>query len=120
MNVFVKLPTVLIFAALLGCNASGCGVMNTEPFADSEKDEHGNVRLLDTPRMWRDWQQDVDRAVAKEASGQPPGGGIESWEKQWQRVIRANGDRENAQKYIRYIYVARQAAGLPPLSEDLG
>lgn len=87
----------------------------TEPFIDAKKDEQGDVTLLDTPRMWRDWQADIDRAIAKEVSGEPPGGGIESWSRQWQRVIRANRDRENAQKYINYIIEKRKEAGLPAL-----
>lgn len=118
MRMLLKLPSMLLLTLLMGCNISGCGIAGTEPFVDAEKDEQGNVRLQDTPRMWRDWQADVDRAVAKEVSGEPPGRGIESWSKQWQRVIRANRDRENAQKYINYIIDKRQEAGLPPLEGD--
>lgn len=104
----------------MGFNLTGCGaVFNTEPFVDAERDEQGNVRVLDTPRMWQYWQSDVDRAIAKEVKGEPPGGGIESWSAQWQRVIRANQDRENAQKYINYIFIKRQEAGLPPLDSTL-
>lgn len=120
MNILFKLSPLLLFSALLGCNISGCGMVNTEPFVDVEKDEQGNVRLQDTPRMWRDWQAEVDRAVNKELNGEPPGGGIESWSKQWQRVIKANRERENARKYINYIVEKRQQAGLPPLDYDLG
>ncbi|MEE4316035.1 MAG: hypothetical protein V2I74_03535 [Erythrobacter sp.] len=118
MNTTLKLFPVLLLILLMGCNVTGCGVSNTEPFVDAEKDEQGNVRILDTPRMWQDWQADVDRAIAKEVNGEPPGGGIKSWSVQWQRVIRANQDRENAQKYINYIFVKRQEAGLPPLEVD--
>lgn len=99
-----------------GCGMSNGGsIFNKEHFVDAEKDAQGSVVLLDTPRMWRDWQNDVNRAVANEAGGRPPGGGIESWNAQWRRVIGANKDRENAPKYIAYIVESRRKAGLPEL-----
>lgn len=71
--------------------------------------------------MWCDWQDDVDRAVANEAAGRRPGGGIASWDVQWLRVIDANSDRGNAPKYIAYIaYIveSRRKAGLSELEGD--
>jgi len=107
----------LAFLILMGASMAGCGrgVFNTEPFVDARKDEQGNVVLRDTPRMWQDWKDEVDMAVGKESAGRPPGGGIASWSHQWQRVIEANRDRENAPKYIAYIIDARRRAGLPEL-----
>jgi hypothetical protein len=105
---------VLLFCGFImsGCsNRSFAG----ESFADSKRDESGNVVLLDAPRMWSDWRQAVDRAVESEKAGRGPGGGITSWNAQWLRVIRNNQDRENAPKYIAYIMDARRAAGLPEL-----
>lgn len=118
MSTLFKLPSMLLLTMLMGCNMSGCGMSKPEPFVDAEKDKQGNVKLLDTPRMWRYWKADVDRAIEKEVNGEPPGGGIQSWSKQWQRVIRANRNRENAQKYINYIIEKRQEAGLRPLEDD--
>ncbi len=109
---------VLLMMLPMGCAFSGGSLFNTEPFVDAEKDAQGNVTLLDTPRMWRYWQADVDRAIAKEVTGEAPGGGIESWGEQWQRLIRENRNRENAQKYINYIIEQREQAGLPPLEDD--
>lgn len=107
---------LLALMILVGCGMSnGGGIFNKEPFVDAKKDAHGNVTLLDTPRMWRDWKDDVDRAVAKEVRGDSPGGGIANWNVQWRRVIDANKDRENASKYIAYILEARRKAGLPEL-----
>jgi hypothetical protein len=82
---------------------------------DSHRDANGNIVLEDTPRMWADWKAEVDRAVAEELSGQDPGGGIDSWITQWQRVIAANSNRENTEKYIAYIIDSRREAGLPEL-----
>ncbi|MGV6825350.1 MAG: hypothetical protein ACWA5Q_00080 [bacterium] len=104
----------LLLSILLVWNLLWCSLAS-EPFVDAEEDGKGNVKLLDTPRMWQYWQEDVDRAIAKELRGESPGGGIESWSNQWQRVIRANSDRENAQKYIDYIVERRKQVGLPSL-----
>lgn len=111
---WMQLLTVVL---LTGCSMSGCGrgIFNTESFVDAKKGEHGNVVLLDTPRMWQDWHDEVDRAVSNEVAGRRPGGGIASWNAQWLRVISANSDRENAPKYIAYIIESRHRAGLPEL-----
>lgn len=108
---------VLVIALLVGYSMSGCGrgIFNTEPFVDATKDGQGNVVLRDTPRMWQDWRDEVDRAVANEVAGRRPGGGISSWNFQWLRVIGANGGRENAGKYVAYIIESRRRAGLPEL-----
>lgn len=110
---------VMCLTILVGCGMSNGGsIFNKEPFVDAKKDAQGNVVLLDTPRMWRDWQADVDRAVANEVAGSRPGGGIASWNAQWLRVIDANNGRENAPKYIAYIIDSRRKAGLPELEGD--
>lgn len=110
----VRLLVVLIAAGvgMIGC---GNGILSTEPFVDAERDAQGNVVLRDTPRMWQEWQHEVQRAVEKEAQGKPPGGGISTWNAQWLRVIDANSDRENAPRYIAYIIETRRRAGLPEL-----
>jgi len=102
---------------VMGAIMTGCGrgILNTEPFVDAKKDEQGHVILLDTPRMWNDWREEVERAVASEVGGARPGGGIPSWNSQWLRVINANSDRENPSKYISYIIESRRQAGLPEL-----
>ena len=72
--------------------------------------------------MWRDWQEDVDRAVEAEVAGRSPGGGMPTWNEQWTRVIEANRTRENSQRYLDYIIQSRRRAGLPDFaaSDDLG
>lgn len=94
---------------------AGCSVFNTEPLIDSRRDEQGNIVVLDTPRMWRDWIDETDWAVRSELAGERPGGGIMTWDENWRRVIKANSDRENAAKYIDYLIDARRRAGLPDL-----
>jgi hypothetical protein len=113
----IRWPQLLVVIALMGVSMSGCGrgILNTEPFVDAKKDEHGKVILLDTPRMWQYWREDTDRDVAREVAGMRPGGGIPSWNAFWLRVISANSDRENAPKYIAYIIESRRRAGLPEL-----
>lgn len=113
----IRRAQLLVAVILMGVSMSGCGrgILNTEPFVDAKKDEHGNVVLRDTPRMWQDWCDEVDRAVSNEVAGRRPGGGITSWNVQWLRVISANSDRENAPKYIAYIIESRRRAGLPEL-----
>jgi len=109
--------TQLIMVFVMGAIMTGCGrgILNTEPFVDAKKDEQGHVILLDTPRMWNDWREEVERAVASEVGGARPGGGIPSWNSQWLRIINANSDRENSSKYISYIIESRRQAGLPEL-----
>ena len=105
--------SVLILAVLV----SGCtGLLRNESFVDSRTNADGAVTLLDTPRMWEYWRQDVEKAVSAEVSGKSPGGGIETWPEQWARVIAANRDRENSPRYINYILLARRQVGLPELS----
>lgn len=111
---WVQLCTMMLMMGV-GMSACGRGIFNTEPFVDATKDNSGNVVLRDTPRMWQDWKAEVDRAVANETMGRPPGGGITSWNQQWLRVIAANSSRENAPKYIDYVVNSRRHAGLPEL-----
>jgi len=113
----VRWAQLLAMALLMGVSMSGCsrGIFNTEPFVDARKDGQGRSVLLDTPRMWQYWREDVDSAVAKEVVGKRPGGGIPSWNANWLRAIKANENRENAPKYIAYIIESRRRAGLPEL-----
>lgn len=116
MRMLLKLPSMLLLTLLIGCNMSGCGMAGTEPFVDAEKDEQGNLRLLDTRRMWQDWTENVDFRVSNEIAGRRPPGGKSTWNDFWLRLIDENREaRENAQKYINYIIEKRQEAGLPPL-----
>lgn len=116
MEMLLKLPSMLLLTVLMGCNMSGCGMADTEPFVDAEKDEQGNLRLLDTPRMWKNWTENVDFRVSNEVSGRRPPGGKSTWNDFWIRLINENRERrENAQKYINYIIEKRREAGLPPL-----
>jgi hypothetical protein len=108
----------LAMVLLMGCSMSGCsrGIFNTEPFVDAKKDEHGNVVLRDTPRMWADFRENVDREVAKERNGDPAQGRI-SWNDFWLRRLAhiESGAQENAPKYIAYIIESRRRAGLPEI-----
>lgn len=96
---------------------SGCGqgLVNTDPFVDAKKDEHGNVTLLDTPRNWRDWREAVDPQIRAETLGRNPPG-FATWNEKWVQQLHAlNSGQENAPKYIAYILEARRRAGLPEL-----
>ena len=105
-----------VIALSVALIASGCtGLLRTEPFVDSRTDTNGAVILLDTPRMWEYWQQDVERAIEKELAGKSPGGGVLTWNDQWARVIDANRTCENSQRYIDYIIQSRRSVGLPDL-----
>ena len=119
--VFLFLATraaCVLQALTAGSSLYGCSVFNPEPFADIRNDAQGNVVFSDTRRMWTYWQQDVDRAVAMEASGQKPGGGFDSWTQHWQRVFRVTRDgRENPQKYVDYVVQKRREHGLPDIDE---
>ena len=46
----------------------GCsnGIFNTEPFADSHRDEKGNVVLEDTLENWEFYKFSVDSEILKE------------------------------------------------------
>lgn len=112
---WMQLLTVVL---LTGCSMSGCGrgIFNTESFVDAKKGEQGNVVLRDTPRMWADFRENVDREVAKERNGDPAQGRI-SWNEFWSRRLghMESGAQENAAKYIAYIIESRRLAGLPEL-----
>lgn len=113
-NCIQLLTTVL----LMGVCMSGCGrgIFNTEPFVDAKKDEHGKVVLRDTPRMWADFIENVNREVARERAGDFAQGRI-PWNEFWLRRIQymQGGTQENAPKYIAYIIESRRRAGLPEL-----
>ena len=108
--------SALWFVVLTGLGlASGCGLLNNEPMIDVSTDKNGVRTVLDTPRMWKDWREGVDRGIAEELAGEMPGGGIPTWNDQWIRTIHLNRSRENSQRYINYIIESRRAAGLPEL-----
>jgi hypothetical protein len=97
---------------------SGCGrgLFNTEPFVDAKKDAQGNSVILDTPRMWGYFKDDVDREISRERNGDFAQGRV-SWNDFWLKRIRnmSDGSRENSEKYVTYILDARREAGLPDL-----
>lgn len=108
MKFFSSLVTVCMLAVgLVSCDFF-------RPFPDAGRDENGNVVLLDTPRMWEDFQGDIVGEIVKNiAGGSPNGGG--SWNEYWLDRIRYAGRRENGQKYVDYIIQKRREAGLPEL-----
>lgn len=114
MPVSVRIAPSLM---VLGSSISACGgLFNTEAIVDAKHDSNGNLILLDTPRMWDDWTDSVDRGVENERAGRRPPGGAPSWNDVWLTTIAANrASRENAPKYIAYIVKARREAGLPEL-----
>jgi hypothetical protein len=108
----------LVFGVLLGAYMSGCGkgIFNTEPFVDSHRDNEGNVILEDTPRMWQNFIESVDRRVADEVAGERPEAGKKTWNEYWLwsiQIIPKN--RENRQKYVNYIIDKRRQEGLAEL-----
>lgn len=116
MNILLKLSSALLLTMLVGCNISGCSFTNTEPFVDTERDEQGDMRLLDTPRMWKNWTENVDFRVSNEVSGRRPPGGKSTWNEFWLHLIDENKEgRENFPKYIGYIIEQRRKVGLPEL-----
>ena len=97
---------------------SGCssGIFNTEPFVDSHIDEKGNVVLEDTPRMWQEYIDSVERRIAREAKGEAPEAGIKTWNDYWLwsiQILPAN--MENREKHANYIIDRRRQEGLPEL-----
>lgn len=113
-----EILTAIVLAILVGCGMSNGGsIFNKEPFVDAKTDEKGNVILLDTPRMWRDWREVVDMRVANELAKKRPPGGVVSWNAHWLGMIDSNQNRENASKYIAYIIEARRKAGLLELED---
>ena len=114
----MKIARVLLL--LLGLvDVSGCGgspVANvfSDSGIDSMRDAQGNVILLDTPRMWRDFVQTTEIAIKNERTGRNYG--PRSSNDEWLRVIQHIKLRnEHPQKYIDYIIEQRRRAGLPEL-----
>lgn len=111
-----KRLVVLGSIATMGFYATSCTLIDFEPFADADRDEYGQVRLLDTPRMWNSWAETVNRQISREASGFEPFWGKSSWDEAWLNAINHNNKfRENPTKYNTYIIEQRREAGLPPL-----
>jgi hypothetical protein len=82
---------------------------------DFTRDAQGNKIIADTPRMWRDFTEGVDRSIANEVAGINRNGG-RTWNEAWLSTIRYNQTgREHPQKYIDYIIERRRKAGLPEL-----
>jgi hypothetical protein len=107
---------IFVFGTILtGCVMPG-SIFNTEPFVDARKDDKGNSVLLDTPRMWQDFRQDVYREITREKAGDFAQGRI-LWNDFWLERIRfmKSGAQENGLKYIDYIIQQRRNAGLPEL-----
>lgn len=107
-----------IFYMLLGASMSGCGngVFNTEPFVDSHRDDKGNVILEDTPRMWKNFIESVNRGVSDETAGERPEAGIKTWNEYWLWAIQIIP--KNREKYASYIIDRRRQEGLPELVEQ--
>ncbi|WGM41210.1 hypothetical protein [Caulobacter sp. NIBR1757] len=87
------------------------------------EDEHGSIR--DTDRQFAIWVAGVDEAVAAERAGRPPMKlGSQTWPEHWGARIGSlrgklpNGypTTQNAERYVAYIHLARERAGLPPLT----
>ena len=117
MSVSKMCLVVLLLSALQGCQVMGHGsIFNREPFVDARKDANGNSVLLDTPRMWRDFVENVDEKIAEETDGAKPPG-VDTWNRHWFLVIRhmRSGSQENPEKYVAYIVDSRRKKGLPEL-----
>ncbi|HET8941963.1 MAG TPA: hypothetical protein VFN13_08245 [Rudaea sp.] len=110
---------------LIGCtlllgmlSMSGCGVsaVLNDSGIDAKHDAQGNVILLDTPRMWRDFVQMTHIAIEHELAGDTHWGQSKSANEEWIRVILYDqSHREHPKKYIDYIIEQRREAGLPEL-----
>ena len=98
---------------------SGCsyGIFNTEPFADSHRDDKGNVILEDTPRSWQEYvAYSVEPRIAEEIAGKLPNAGQKTWNDYWRwRIQLIPANRENREKYVNYIIDRRRQEGLPEL-----
>lgn len=107
----------LIIIGILSTCLSGCAFVPPYGEVDYGKTADGKSYLRDTPRTWNYIQKDTDEAIASELKGKPPGGGLNSWNENWVRVIRntRNGNQENPEKYIAYLIEQRRKAGLPEI-----
>jgi len=96
--------------------ASGCGLFNTEPFADTTYDQSGNLVVADTERMWVSFIERVGRRVNNELAGYKPEAGKASWDEFWLWWFEGIEEaQENAPKYIEYIVRTRRNHGLPDI-----
>jgi hypothetical protein len=113
----IRFARLFVLLLLMGVSVPGCGggLFNTEPFVDSNRDEHGNVILLDTDRNWEDWREAIDPQIRAEAAGRSPPGAA-TWNESWILILSAlQKSQENAPKYIKYILEERRRASLPEL-----
>lgn len=111
---------LLLLAGMVG--GSGCGgaplwnALSSDPGYDIKRDAQGNAILLDTPRMWKDFEQVTDYSIAREVAGDTHWGTSKNANEAWIDLIRRiQAHREHPQKYIDYIIEKRRAAGLPEL-----
>ena len=103
-------------AGLVAILMAGCSIVPGDDGIDVRTLPDGQRVLADTPRMWVDWTESVDREVARETAQQLPSGGG-TWNERWMRSIDSlrSGGRENQEKYVAYIIERRRMAGLPEL-----
>ena len=82
---------------------------------DTRRDEHGNVILLDTPRMRTGAASAYDQTIEMEKRGHVNSDGM-SWNDRWLGTIRSiRKNTENPEWYVQYIIEQRRKAGLPEL-----
>lgn len=112
---------LVVITMLMGVTMPGCGsgLLDTEPFSDSHRDDEGNVILEDTPRMWQDFIESVEPRIRKEMAGEQPSAGKNTWNEYWLwRIEILPENRENRDKYVDYIIDKRRQQGLPELVEQ--
>lgn len=82
---------------------------------DSRRDKHGNIVLLDTPRMREFAADSYDRTIEMEKRGHVNSNGM-TWNERWLGTIRSiRKGTENPEWYVQYIIDQRRKAGLPEL-----
>ena len=83
-----------------------------ESFADTQRNQDGQLVLLDSRKNWNLFRENVDFRVNSELSGRRPEGGSDTWQDFWRSFIEVQETgRENQSRYINYVIEARRSAG---------
>lgn len=117
MNVVLWILGSLAAVAVLFVAAAGTYAVLKERGGelDTRRDEHGNVILLDTPRMRVGAASAYDQSIEMEKRGHVNSDGM-SWNDRWLGTIRSiRRNTENPEWYVQYIIEQRRKAGLPEL-----
>ena len=79
----INVAPCIVFIFVLSC----CSVIRTESFADTHRDQDGQLILLDTQKNWDLFRENVNFRINSEVIGRRPEGSSGTWQEFWSGFI---------------------------------